>query len=203
MTSNIQNIDYQSINNIIDKITSVVYDALPHPVFKIHSILKMAKTFGILALVTLLIGLIFVIKSYYDDKDKTVVTITEYENNKKKIKKKIILNENLEKKCTQFFDKDKESLKYIRCNSKFNFNWIKNLAITLLISLFWIMLIMPLADFDYYKKRYFANPVHNVVVDYFLRLFYPLKWGEIWDNQKYDNLRKSIFTKSMYGSKDN
>ena len=63
------------------------------------------------------------------------------------------------------------------------------------------LLIMPVANLLHAKKKYFSNPYHNSLIDYLLRFFYPLKWGEVWNNQRYDEVRKGELLKSLYGEK--
>ena len=201
MTESIQKIDYSSINKIIDKVASILFKVLPTPIFKIHSIIKSAKMFGILAIIILLIGSILTSKTAIEYKDKTNLVITEYDDGEVIKTSSRIIDGKADEKCSVIKDELTGKNKIMKCNKKVTI-WIRYLIFTVIGFLIPLYFIMPVANLMHFRKKYFANPYHNLSVDYLLRFFYPLKWGEIWNNQKYDDMRKSAYLKAMYGNKN-
>tara|TARA_E500000178_G_C16869243_1_gene683509 strand:- start:116 stop:724 length:609 start_codon:yes stop_codon:yes gene_type:complete len=201
MTESIQKIDYSSINKIIDKVASIMFKALPVPIFKIHSIIKSAKVFGIVAFLILLIGSILTSKAAIEYRNKTNLVITEYDDGEVIKTSSRIIDGKPDGKCSVIKDEITGNKKIKKCNKKVKI-WIKYLIYTVIGFLLPLYFIMPVANLMHFRKKYFANPYHNLSVDYLLRFFYPLKWGEIWNNQKYDDLRKNTYLKAMYGNKN-
>ena len=200
MTNSLQKIDYSSINSIIDKIASVVYKALPHPIFKWHSIVAAARLFGSLSFIIFLIGLTLTIISAVRYRNKTLLVITKYENGEVTKTKSRILDQIPDGKCRRIDDEVTGERKYKKCNKAVRY-WFRYLIFTIVATILPLFFIMPLANFTHFRKKYFANPQHNTTVDYLLRIFYPLKWGDVWNNNRYDDMRKNNYLKALYGTK--
>ena len=174
--------DKFGINSIINNLYEKFSKNLPKPVYKYDSFILITKIFGVILLISVLFVAIFSTISYNYNKNKTYVSIKYFKNGRivKNISK--IIDKKLKKKnedkCTKVFDDENNNSKTYKliCLSKVN-DWmyyIISLAILIIILFF---IFMPIVNFHYNRKQYFANPYHRTFIEYVIRLFYPLYHG--------------------------
>ena len=170
--------DKFGINSIINNLSKKFSDNLHKPVYKYNSFIFVSKIFGGIILITAILTSILSIISYYNNKDKTNVTIKYFEDKRlvKSISKTVDKNFKKNNTCMKVFDKDNTNSYKMMCLRKVG-NWYYYLIFCALIILILPFIFLPIVNFHYNKQQYFANPYHRTFIEYVIRLFYPLIYG--------------------------
>tara|TARA_B100000524_G_C23439722_1_gene294752 strand:- start:23 stop:589 length:567 start_codon:yes stop_codon:yes gene_type:complete len=178
--------DKFGINSIINNLSKKFSDNLPEPVYKYDSFIFVSKIFGVIILFTALITSLLSLFSYYNNKDKTNVTIKHFEDQKlvKSISKIVDKKFKKNNTCMKVFDKNNNNTNSYKmmCLRKVD-NWYYYLIFCALIILILSFIFLPIVNFHYNKQQYFANPYHRTFIEYVIRLFYPLTYGTSFKEQ--------------------
>lgn len=188
LNDNINKLDHDGINKVVDNVFRNVGEALPLPIFRIHSIIFAAKICLVLLLILLIISSIIAANKQASYKGKYAFSVKYYKDGKVTDTKVKYIEGTPSLKCNKIFDDDGK-IKRKECEYKAVVwkRWMLGLSIfTFLVVIF---LFNPLVKVHFFRRQYFANPYHRTSIDYLLRLLMPLRWGNTnnvnWDGSAY------------------
>lgn len=161
-----------NVNNIINNLFGKISEIIPNS----PNYIKIILISFILSIIIVIILYFTLFKYFKKICNYSMLKIIYYRDNKIIEKKKMLINERIEKeKIEEIYNDNNELIRKIIKEP-----YIKNINIyfDILLVIIFFIINYYLYNLLYTFELLFINPKHKTLIDYLLRYYYTIKWGK-------------------------